>query len=236
VVLANWATVHWVRYPTARTAASFALDARPHGCAAWKFGPDEAASRAVGRSASDLWCGIGLFEDLPSAERALEAPEAHMPSLGEASEAWHALLCPTAHHGEANLLASQHPGALFNVHAKDAGGAMFVITTAGFELRAKSDFARLIDFRRRVHGMRRVIAEAPGSLAHQVFAPQDPGDDAITMSLWRDEASMLQFAYRPGPHRIEVDRQKSEQTVDRSSFTRFRVLRSAGRWNGRNLP
>jgi heme-degrading monooxygenase HmoA len=212
------------------------MDARPQGCAGWKFGPDEAASQAVGRSASNVWCGIGLFEDLPSAEKALEAPAAHVPSLGDASEAWHALLCPTAHHGETNLLTPQQPGALFNTHAHDSGGALFVITTAGFDLRAKSDFARLIDFRRRVQAMRPVIAEAPGSVAHQVFAPQDPGDDAITMSLWREEASMIQFAYRAGPHRVELDRQKREQTVDRSSFTRFRVLRSAGRWNGRSLP
>jgi heme-degrading monooxygenase HmoA len=213
------------------------MDARPQHCAGWKFGPDEAGSQAARRSASDVWCGIGLFEDLPSAERALDAPEGHVPSLGEASEAWHALLGPTAHHGETNLLAPRLPGALFNVHSNDpGGGALFVITTAGFELRAKSDFARLIDFRRRVQGMRPVIAEAPGSLAHQVFAPQDPGDDAVTMSLWRDEASMIQFAYRPGPHRAELDRQNREQTVDRSSFTRCRVLRSCGTWNGRSLP
>jgi hypothetical protein len=54
------------------------------------------------------------------------------------------------------------------------------------------------------------------------------------MSLWRDEKSMFAFAYKPGAHRTQVDRQNSHRTVDRSSFTRFRVVRSAGCWEGRD--
>jgi hypothetical protein len=65
-----------------------------------------------------------------------------------------------------------------------------------------------------------------------VFAPIDPLDDGVTMSLWRDEKAMFGFAYKPGEHRIQVDRQKQHQTVDRSSFTRFRLVRTAGAWGG----
>ena len=208
----------------------------PRDCASWKFGPDEAASPGASRSASDVWCGVALFADFERANAALDHPHAHVPRLAEASEAWHALLRPTMHHGECNLVDPAQPGRLFEAREADPGGALFVMTTAGFNLRARSDFARLIDFRRRVNRMRSVMAEALGSIAHQVFAPADPGDDAVTLSLWRDDASMARFAYLPGSHRNEVDRQRSDRTVDRSSFTRFRVVRSIGQWHGKSLP
>lgn len=50
-----------------------------------------------------------------------------------------------------------------------------------------------------------------------------------------DENSMLDFAYRAGPHRTELDRQRAKSTVDRSSFTRFRLVRTAGEWEGLDL-
>jgi heme-degrading monooxygenase HmoA len=234
--LCTWATVHWVRFERPRTAAELAAASPPAGCVSWKFGLDEAASPVAGRSASEVWCGVALFAAPDAAEAALEDPQAHVPSLPEATESWHALLRPIAHHGACNLLDPASPGALFEPHPHDQGGPLLVMTSAGFDLRAKSDFARLIDFRRRVNAMRSVIAQAPGSMAHQVFATPDAGDDALTLSLWTDDAAMAAFAYRAGAHRTELDRQKSQQTVDRSSFTRFRIERAAGTWNGRSLP
>jgi hypothetical protein len=50
--------------------------------------------------------------------------------------------------------------------------------------------------------------------------------------VWRDDASMSAFAYRAGEHRSQIERYKREQTADRTSFTRFRALRTSGSWNG----
>ena len=204
----------------------------PKGCASWIFGPDAGIRPRRSRSASQVWCGIALFPRREVAEQALEHPEKHIPGLSEASEAWHALLLPVVHHGECNLLDPTAPGLMFETSSDDPGGPLFVMTTAGFDLRAKSDFERLIDFRKRVNRMRRIVADAPGNLAQQVFAPARPGHDAVTMSLWLHDQSMLRFAYQHGPHRTELDRQRTERTVDRSSFTRFRIVRRAGRWGG----
>lgn len=228
--LCRLAVAHWIRYNGKRTAEHLDLSARPAGCASWTIGPDVPASTAAARSGSEVWCAIAAFPDPEAARSAFEQPQTYLPDLGEASEAWHALLLPFAHKGDCNHLDAAAPGPLFDVQP-DPGGPLLVATTAGFDLHSRSDFQRLIDFRRGVETMRETVAAADGSLAHQVFVPQS-SDDGVTMSLWRDEKSMFTFAYKPGPHRVQVDRQNSARTVDRSSFTRFRVVASAGRWGG----
>jgi heme-degrading monooxygenase HmoA len=76
------------------------------------------------------------------------------------------------------------------------------------------------------------IGHAPGCIANQVFTPHTVGDDGVTMSIWRDDASMLAAAYQKGDHRSQLDRHKALPLFDRSSFTRFRILESRGSWNG----
>jgi hypothetical protein len=78
------------------------------------------------------------------------------------------------------------------------------------------------------------MAKADGCLVSQVFTPHTVGDDGFTMSIWRDDASMLAAAYHPGFHRSQIDRHKAENVFDRSSFTRFRVVDSHGLWNGQD--
>ena len=230
--LCRWAIAHLVRFDAPVVHDALKPLSSPPGAASWKFGPDAPASARVDRTGSEVWCGIASFVDLGDAEAAFEVPQAYVPRLADAAEAWQALLVPTAHRGECNHLNPGARGPMYRPSEHDPGGPLLVVTTAGFELRAKSDFQRLIDFRRRVDRMREVIASADGSIAHQVFASHDPGDDGVTISLWRDERSMAKFAYQPGPHREEVDRQTTHRTVDRSSFTRFRIIGARGSWRG----
>ena len=65
-----------------------------------------------------------------------------------------------------------------------------------------------------------------------MFTPHTVGDDGVTMSLWRSDAVMVNAMYKPGTHRTQVERQKRDVIVDRTSFTRFRVLQTRGRWGG----
>ena len=58
--------------------------------------------------------------------------------------------------------------------------------------------------------------------------------DPVTLTFWRDEPSIRAFAYGQGSHRRQLDRHRSEGLADRTSFTRFRVLSSAGTWHGEN--
>ena len=65
-----------------------------------------------------------------------------------------------------------------------------------------------------------------------MFTPHTVGDDGVTMSLWRSDAVMVNAMYKPGTHRTQVERQKRDVIVDRTSFTRFRVIEARGRWGG----
>jgi hypothetical protein len=76
------------------------------------------------------------------------------------------------------------------------------------------------------------LEDRPGRVASQVFTPHTVGDDGVTMSIWRSDAVMIGAMYKPGTHRTQLDRYKSEKTADRTSFTRFRMLRTLGRWDG----
>lgn len=230
--LCRWAVVHWMRFEEARAAADLQLSETPPGALSWKIGPDWSGSESGIRSGSRIWCGLALFDDLDQAQAAFAQCGAYLPDHSSALEVWSALLAPFAHKGECNHLDRAEPGAMFSVEPCERSGPVFVITTAGFHLRSRRDFQRVIDFRREVDRMRPVIASSDGSLAHQVFAPANAEDDGVTMSLWRDDQAMFGFAYKPGAHRVQVDRQKSHQTVDRSSFTRFQLLRTSGTWDG----
>ena len=64
------------------------------------------------------------------------------------------------------------------------------------------------------------------------FFPRVLECDPLTLTFWRDEASIRAFAYGQGSHRRQLDRHRAEGLADRTSFTRFRVVGSAGTWYG----
>lgn len=68
------------------------------------------------------------------------------------------------------------------------------------------------------------MAKADGCPASQLFTPHTVGDDGFTMSIWRDGASMWTATFRPGLHHSQLDRHERQALMDRSSFTRFRIL------------
>ena len=134
--------------------------------------------------------------------------------------------------GECNHLERGKPGLIFECSAQDPGGALFVMTTAGYHMGPALDMARVIDFRVHVDKVHAWLKSVDGRVASQVFTPHTVGDDGVTMSLWRSDTAMVNAMYRPGTHRTQIDRHKRDGIVDRTSFTRFRVLQTLGRWGG----
>lgn len=111
-----------------------------------------------------------------------------------------------------------------------------VLTTAGFDLGPNVDLERIKDFVRNVERIREWMGAADGLFFRHVFKPAgDPAEDGFTISVWRDEDSMMNFAYRPGTHREQLDRYKALRTADRASFTRCRAVRISGQWEGVDL-
>jgi len=121
---------------------------------------------------------------------------------------------------------------MFHIEGEDPGGPLIVITTAGYNMGPDLNFDRVIDFRRNVDQVRDAMRAIDGNVAAQLFTPHTYGDDGFTTSVWRDDAAMFTGAYRPGAHRSRVDRHKGKPMADRTSFTRFRALRTVGSWNG----
>ena len=180
----------------------------------------------------ETWSGLGLFRNRETAVGALDHPETALPFLSDAIESWHAVLRPVAHRGQVKFNENVEPGLILEVAKHDPGGPMIVLTSAGFDLGPDIDGDRIRDFLYNVERVRDWMGSADGLLVQQNFASVQGRDDGFTFTVWRDDAAMQNFAYRPGLHREELDRYKTERTADRSSFTRCRAVRTAGSWGG----
>ena len=229
---ARFATVHWLRFPRVMTPDDLSLTQRPEACLSWKIGPDGPVGPNGYRLPSNVWGGVALYADRSAAEAAFAASEPHLPFLGNTVESWHALLVPIAHRGECNHLERSNPRLIFEPSTEDPGGPLFVMTTAGYNMGPELDFARVIDFRVHVDKVHEWLQSAEGRVASQVFTPHTVGDDGVTMSLRHSDTAMMETMYRPGLHRTQIERHRRESLADRTSFTRFRVLKTLGQWNG----
>ena len=175
---------------------------------------------------------LGLHEDAASAQRFLADRVAW---LDEAQEVWSGILEPFRHHGTANYLDPADPGHLFEsmMPADLAQGPVVALTTSGWNVGEGLDMNRVREFGAGVLAVRASMTGVPGLRSQQsFFFPGVLEWDPVTLTFWRDEASIRAFAYGQGSHRRQLDRQRTEGLADRTSFTRFRVLSSAGTWYG----
>jgi hypothetical protein len=186
--------------------------------------------------ASDVWAGIALYQDAADAEAAISAPEQNLPWLAETVENWHVLLRPTQFRGETNWFGGENRQAGYAVSGGSPGAPYAVITTAGYKPLPRealmADLPRRLDFARNVENVRAWFASLPGNIARQAVHFERGMVDGMTFTIWRDRSAMMEAAYQPGPHRTQIDRYKSEGTADRTSFTRARIVKMAGSWNG----
>jgi hypothetical protein len=117
------------------------------------------------------------------------------------------------------------------------GGRLVVLTSAGFNDLPRdqlmADMPRRIDFLRNVDRVIDWYATLPPNLARANLHLRAMGHiDGLTVSVWESDEAMMAAAYKPGIHHTQLDRYKAEHTADRSSFTRARLLRAKGSWDG----
>ncbi len=230
--LARFATFHRIRFAGMTDAEMLDLMGRPQDALAWRIGTAGPVGPDGVRLPGNVWCGLALFPDIHSARAVFQSPGEFLPFVDDAAESWHALIQPFMHRGECNILDRNNPGLFFDASFGDPGGPCLVLTSAGFVAGPNLVMERVLSFRRAVDRAKEWMDAQPGILAAEVFTPYTRGEDGFTVSLWKDDESMLAAAYRPGHHRSEIDRHKSECVMDRSSFTRSRVMDARGRWNG----
>jgi hypothetical protein len=181
---------------------------------------------------------IGLHTEQSSAHRALDDRQQQAPWLDEAVEVWSAVLQPFRHTGSANYVDRASPGALFETVGPQPASSepIVVVTSAGWTVGENFDMSRVRDFSTGVMGVRMSMSGIPGLLSQQsFFFPRVLEYDPLTVTLWRDTAAARAFAYGPGVHKVQMQRQNDQGLADRTSFTRCRIVRSEGTWHGNTL-
>jgi hypothetical protein len=175
---------------------------------------------------------LGLHKNADSAQRFLAE---RVEWLGDAQEVWSGILEPFRHHGAANYLDRANPGHVFeSMMPADLGdGPVVALTTSGWNVGEGVDMNRVREFGAGVLAVRASMTGVRGLRSQQsFFFPGVLECDPLTLTFWHDEASIRAFAYGQGSHRRQLDRHRAEGLADRTSFTRFRVLSSAGTWYG----
>lgn len=228
----HWLTLHRVRFP-GRVSARDSTFAAPAGAECWRFCPGhDRDERGVPSWTSDVWGGLGIYDDRAEAEAVMSNPEAHLPWLTEAEEAWHALAIPVAHHGEVNWRGTIQSDTALRCGRLAAEGPMVVVTTAGFSSRDPSQLPRIASFMQGVSDVMDFYGTLPGNICRDVFNGGFDGLDGFTLSIWRDDKAMISGAYKPGRHKTLMDESRDGSVMDRSSFTRARIVRGQGTWDG----
>lgn len=187
-----------------------------------------------GTQQAHSWIALGLHATAESADAVFEADGEATPCFAGATETWSGVLQPYAHHGAVNWLDPADPGLAFELGPKpDDREPFVVITSAGWTLDDRFDVDKALDFGRGVAEVRSHMAGVDGLYFHHGFNfPGLLAVDGPTVTMWRDDAATRAFAYRPGNHKNEMDHYRTNDTADRSSFTRLRVLRSRGSVQG----
>jgi hypothetical protein len=92
---------------------------------------------------------------------------------------------------------------------------------------------RVREFSNGVMSVRASMTAVDGLHSQQsFFFPGVLEYDPITVTFWRDSASLRAFAYEAGVHRLQMERQREQNLAHRTSFTRCSVVRSEGTWHG----
>jgi hypothetical protein len=226
----KWLSFHRVRFSEPVNRQDRAFDG-PQTAGHWHFGPfGVTGENGLRTGVSEVWGGFGGYATREQAEAVIDDPQSHLLFLSEAVESWHALLLPVKHHGEVNWFSKAGTDCRIEIADDDPGGPLAVITSAGFNFSPGMDLARPKDFIANVDRVGDWFETLDANIVHTTFGGRTPDIDGITFTIWKDDRAMMESTYMPGIHRTQLDRYKSEHTADRSSFTRARILRSAGRW------
>lgn len=227
----DWLTVHRVRFSVARDGTNAPLPG-PTQARSWRFYPSSPLNETGMRTfVSDIWGGIGIHDSRADAEAALSSITA-LPWYSETIEQWHALVLPIRHQGETNWRGPVSDRTLLSA-SNDPGGPLVVITSAGYIAPGPAEFPRITAFNRQVERVTLNYRTLPGKRAADAFnGARVDGHDGLTITVWADDAAMMAAAYKEGVHREQIDRHRANAMIDRSSFTRARILASTGTWDG----
>ena len=139
-----------------------------------------------------------------------------------AAEIWTIKMLPTKAHG---LWSKKNP---FSALAETKLDAPVAVLT-----RARIHTTKLRRFWAHVPATSAEIAKAENLIA-SIGIGEAPFVRQATFSLWRDEQSMQNFAYKSPIHRETIRKTRAEHWYAEELFARFVPVASEGTWNGRD--
>jgi hypothetical protein len=229
----DWLVFHRVRFrePVDGRGNPFPGPARAD---AWRFYPaSPIGDDGMRTGVSDHWGGFGLYSRREDAEAVFAAPEEHLAFLDRTVEAWHALVLPVSHRGKVAWRGSLLDGTTIKPASADPGGPLVVFTSANYYEITPDDLDRVRKFIYEVDRVQDYYGTLPGNVRRAVFSGATvDGVEGMTVTLWRDDTSMLEAAYGDGHHKDQIAYQRTVGHFDYSSFTRARILASTGTWGG----
>ena len=226
----SWLSIHRVNFKDMKDSKEGAPSG-PASASAWRFGPHAPlADSGFRKTVSRKWGGVGFYKSRELAEAVVDAPYEHLGFLGDAEEDWHALACVIAYRGESNWSTPTEPHPVL-VPTEDPGGVLAVITSAGYVSPDESEFPRIKDFLKRIEDVIEFYGTLEANTARCLFNAVE-AREGMTFSVWTSDKEMMASAYRAGVHADYLARHQASPMFDYSSFTRLRLLKSAGLWNG----
>jgi hypothetical protein len=229
----DWMTLHRVRFPEVVDGAGKPLPG-PASAQIWRFAPlSMMGPDGHFNSRNDSWGGFALHSSREEAEAVFDDPDAHLPFLDRTLEAWHAIAIPFAHRGGVKWRGMVEHDSAIKVASADPKGPLAVLTSAGYTDPGPEDEERIKAFSSGILNVIDFYGTLPGNLRRGVFSGGGvDGREGCTISLWRDDKSMIGAAYKSGIHKAQLERHQSSPLFDHSSFTRARILASKGTWDG----
>jgi hypothetical protein len=228
----HWITLHRVRFAAEISALERTFEA-PVLPNCWRFCPSLCLDdNGLPTFRSDTWFGFGVYDRCDDAETMFMTTQAQLPFLAEAVEEWQAVLVPFTHRGQVNWRGSVEDGTAIRASSDPLAGPLVVITSAGYNSRTPDQIPRIA---RLVRGIQNVVdfyGSCDGNLRRVSTAGGFDSRDGFTVTLWRDDRAMNHAAYGEGTHRTLMDMSRDGSLFDRSSFTRARIIKSSGSWDG----
>jgi hypothetical protein len=228
----DWLTLHRLRFRTARDGNGAPL-APPARALAWRVYPSSPiGENGMRTNVSDVWGGLAIYDNRADAEADLAEMDA-TPWADDVAERWSALAIPFRHHGGVKWREKVREGTTIRVAPSDPGGRLAVLTSAGYANPGPAELPRVKNFMANVDR----VVDAYRALEDNIVASSFSGaavdgHDGATITLWRDDAAMHAAAYKAGVHKTQMDAHAAAPMFDRSSWTRTRIVASAGTWDG----
>lgn len=234
---ASHVSLHLARFDAIRAAGAFDVRDRQGVLFCGVAADTRAAGTEPASQQAFAFAMLGLHGDAASAQRLFEDWRSVAPWMTEAREVWSAVLQPFRHKGEANYLNRMQPGSLFDPVALLAAPSLdtpFVsITTSGWHVSPELDMNRVREFSTGVLAVRASMTAMPGLHSQQsFFFPRGLEYDPATITIWKNQTALTEFAYGPGVHRLQMERQQERNLADRTSFSRYTVISKQGTWYG----